>query len=179
MTDEEKHLISECRVMIIGSRRFIEYVLPEMTKLGFRDVHINHGGNCFPEQSSVNIMAEYGGNGSSCLKTIDNVAVPLIYPFDFVNGAGAMVVMSGDDRELLGKSDLRVWAAEYMAGYCAFWNVPDCDWLQQSHPAIRNGDTSESAQKTAAHICARIAANIAVGREVKHFPRFYLCRNLE
>ena len=36
-----------------------------------------------------------------------------------------------------------------------------------------------AALKTAAHICARIAANIAVGREVKHFPRFYLCKNLE
>ena len=54
-----------------------------------------------------------------------------------------------------------------------------CDWLQSNLPAIREGKTSETAKRTAAHICARIAANIAVGREVKHFPRFYLCKNLE
>lgn len=57
--------------------------------------------------------------------------------------------------------------------------MADCDWLEQSLPAIREGITEETAQKTAAHICARIAANIAVGREVKHFPRFYLCSNSE
>lgn len=46
-------------------------------------------------------------------------------------------------------------------------------------PAIREAKTSEAAQRTAAHICAKIAANIAVGRNVKHFPRFYLSKNLK
>ena len=87
--------------------------------------------------------------------------------------------MPGDDNELHGKANARLWAAGYMAGYCAFWNMEGCDWLQSALPKIRECMTSETAQRTAAHICARIAANIAVGREVKHFPRFYLCNNLE
>lgn len=53
------------------------------------------------------------------------------------------------------------------------------DNTQTALPAIRDGKTSEVSLKTATHICARIAANIAVGRKVKHFPRFYLCKNLD
>ena len=108
-----------------------------------------------------------------------SVTIPIILPFDFVNGAGAIVVMPDDDRDILDKPDLRLWAVNYMAGYCAFWNVEGCEWLRDSLPDIRNGLTRHEALKTATHICARIAANIAVGREVKHFPRFYLCKNLE
>lgn len=69
---------------------------------------------------------------------------------------------------------MRQATSEYMAGYCTFWNVEGYEWLQSALPAIREGKTSEAAMKTAAHICARIAANIAVGRKVKHFPKFYL-----
>ncbi len=49
-----------------------------------------------------------------------NAAIPITYPFDFVDGAGAIVVMPGDDNELHGKANARLWAAGYMAGYCAF-----------------------------------------------------------
>lgn len=179
MTNEEKHLISECRVIIIGPQAFTNHVKTELRSLGFRHTQINDERNCLCSLPSVNIIAEYGDNGFSQMNDSDEVESPLIYAFDFVKGAGAIVVMPGDDRELCGKKDIRLWAAEYVAGYCGFWNMADCDWLGQSIPAIRDGKTEEAAQKTAAHICARIAANIAVGREVKHFPRFYLCRNLE
>lgn len=120
------------------------------------------------------MVAEYAGE--ACTHFKGNATIPIIYPFDFVDGAGAIVVMPGDDNELHGKANARLWAAEYMDGYCAFWNMEGCDWLQSALPKIREGNTSVAAQRTAAHICARIAANIAVGREVKHFPRFYLCR---
>lgn len=179
MTNEEKHLISECRMIIIGPQAFTGYVNTELRLLGFRHIQINDEKNCLCSLPSVNIIAEYGDNGFSQMKDINEVESPLIYAFDFVKGTGAIVVMPGVDRELCCKKDIRLWAAEYMAGYCGFWNMADCDWLGQSIPAIRKGKTEEAAQKTAAHICARIAANIAVGREVKHFPRFYLCRNLE
>lgn len=179
MTNEEKHLISECRVIIIGPQTFAGYVNTKLKLLGFHHIKIDTKGCSLSKLPSVNIIAEYGDNGFSQTKDIIGVESPLICTFDFVKGAGAIVVMPGDDRELCGKKDIRLWAAEYMAGYCGFWNMPDCDWLGQSIPAIREGKTEEAAQKTAAHICARIAANIAVGREVKHFPRFYLCRNLE
>ena len=123
------------------------------------------------------MVAEYVYEGGSCIK--EEIKIPIIYPFDFVYGAGVIVIMPGDDNELQNKDNLRLWVAEYMTGYCAFWNVEGCEWLQSALPMIREGKTSDAAQRTAAHICARIAANIAVGRNVKHFPRFYLCMNLE
>lgn len=179
MTNEEKHLISECRIFIIGPQVFTGYVNTELRSLGFRHIQIQAEVSCLSGLPSVNIVAEYGDNGVSQTKDFIGEKSPMIYSFDFVKGAGAIVVMPGDDMEWSGKKDVRLCAAEYIAGYCGFWNVADCDWLQQSLPAIREGINNEEAQKTAAHICARIAANIAVGREVKHFPRFYLCRNLE
>lgn len=177
MTSEEKQLIADCRVMVIGASDFIDCVKAELNMSGFKTVNIVSGNDGRTGIGAVDMIAEYMGEAGSSIK--NNVAIPIIYPFDFIDGAGAILIMSGDDNELMRKDNVRLWAAEYMTGYCAFWNVEGCEWLQSALPAIREAKTSEAAQRTAAHICARIAANIAVGREVKHFPRFYLCRNLE
>lgn len=177
MTSEEKRLIADCRVMIIGTSDFIDYVKAELYRSGFKSINIVWGNDVHSEIEPVDMVAEYAGEAFTHVK--GNAAIPVIHPFDFVDGAGAIVVMPGDDNELHGKANARPWTAEYMAGYCAFWNMEGCDWLQSVLPKIIEGKTSEAAQRTAAHICARIAANIAVGREVKHFPRFYLCKNLE
>ena len=162
--------------MIVGKCDFITYIKEELCKLGFCDIadvamsEIING-------PDTGILIEYAGNGLS--QTSDIGDIPVIYPFDFVDGAGAIVVFPGDDRSWLEKQNVRQWTAEYMSGYCAFWNVEGCDWLHDALPAIKENKTSDVAMKTAAHICARIAANIAVGRDVKRYPRFYLCRNLE
>ena len=177
MTSEEKRLIADCRVMIIGASDFIDYVKAELYRSGFKSINIVSGNAVHTGIGPVDMVVEYAGE--ACTHVKGNAAIPIIYPFDFVDGAGAIVVMPGDDNELHGKANARLWAAGYMAGYCAFWNMEGCDWLQSVLPKIREGKTSEAAQRTAAHICTRIAANIAVGREVKHFPRFYLCNNLE
>lgn len=177
MTSEEKSLIADCRIMIIGTSDFIDCVKAELDKSGFKSINIVSVSDGQTITDSIDIIAEYAGNESSCVSA--NAAIPIIYPFDFVKGAGAIVIMPGDDNELQSKDNMRLWSAEYMAGYCAFWNVEGCDWLQTALSAIRKGETSDKAMRTASHICARIATNIAVGREVKHFPRFYLCNNLE
>ncbi len=177
MTDEERYIIKESRVMVIGTPHFTRYVLPELERIGFRDIQTGCDLVALAELSHVNIIAEYGGNGESCLKHLKEIKTPVICPFDFVRGAGAMVIIPHDDRELLAQPDLRLWAAEYISGYCAFWNMGGCDWLGEALPEIKAGVINESAQRLAAHICARIAANIAVGREVKHFPRFYLAES--
>lgn len=177
MTSEEKSLIADCRIMIIGASDFIDNVKTELYKSGFKSINIVSGNDVHTGIETVDMVAEYAGE--DCTHVKGNAAIPIIYPFDFVDGAGAIVVMPSDDNELHGKANARLWAAEYMAGYCAFWNMEGCDWLQSALLAIRKSKTSEAAQRTAAHICARIAANLAVGREVKHFPRFYLCKNLE
>ncbi len=177
MTSEEKRLIADCRIMVIGVSDFIDNVKTELYRSGFKSINIVSGNDVHTEIGSVDMVAEYAGE--ACTRVKGNAAIPTIYPFDFVDGAGAIVVMPGDDNELHGKANARLWAAEYMAGYCAFWNVEGYEWLQSALPMIREGETSDAAQRTAAHICARIAANIAVGRDVKHFPRFYLCKNLD
>lgn len=177
MTSEEKRLIADCRVMIIGASDFIDNVTTELYWSGFKSINIVSGNDVHTEIGPVDMVAEYTGEAYTHIK--GNAAIPIIYPFDFVEGAGAIVIMPGDDNELQHKDNLRLWAAEYMAGYCTFWNVEGCDWLQGALPAIREAKTSEAAQRTAAHICAKIAANIAAGRNVKHFPRFYLSKNLE
>lgn len=177
MTSEEKRLIADCRVMIIGASDFIDNVKAELYRSGFKSINIVSGNDVHTEIGLVDMVAEYTGDAYTHVK--GNGAISIIYPFDFVEGAGAIVIMPGDENELQHKDNLRLWVAEYMVGYCAFWNVEGCEWLQLALPAIREAKTSDAAQRTAAHICARIAANIAVGRNVKHFPRFYLCKNLE
>ena len=177
MTSEEKRLIADCRIAVVGATEFIDSIKVELQQLGFESIQIISRSDEMPMPSNVDVITENVNEGSSCLSKA--ATVPLILPFDFVNGAGAIVVMPEDGRDLLCKPELRQWVATYMAGYCAFWNVEGCEWLRDSLPVIRNGLTNHAALKTAAHICARIAANTAVGREVKHFPRFYLCKNLE
>ena len=177
MTSEEKSLITDCRIAVVGATEFIDSIKVELQQLGFESIQIISRSDEMPMPRNVDVIAENVNEGGFCLSKA--ATVPLILPFDFVNGAGAIVVMPDDDRDILDKPDLRLWAANYMAGYCAFWNVVGCEWLRDSLSDIRNGVTSSAALDTAARICARIAANIAVGREVKHFPRFYLCKNLE
>ena len=177
MTSEERRRIADCRIAVIGAIEFIDSIKVELQQLGFESIQIISRSDKMPMPSNVDVIAESVNEGSSCLSK--DVAIPIILPLDFVNGAGAIVAMPDDERDMLCKRDLRQWAATYMAGYCAFWNIDGCEWLRGSLSDIKKGVTSNAAIKTAAHICARIAANIAVGREVKHFPRFYLCKNLE
>ncbi len=177
MTNEERLLIKECRVIIVGEGDFITYVKKELEQIGFKEI-------CnIPEADPSNLSYDKG----IIIKHLEErtplstkaTDIPIIYAFDFIEGAAAIVVFPEDEKDFLNKPTIRLWAAEYLSGYCAFWNVEDCDWLHDILPSIKESKTSMEAQKTAAHICARIAANIAVGRDVKHYPRFYLCRNLK
>ena len=177
MTSKEKRRIADCRIAVVGATEFIDNIKTELQQLGFESIQIISSYDKQPAISNSDVIAQNVNEGSSCMSKVTDI--PLILPFDFVNGAGAIVVMPDDERDMLCKPDLRQWAATYMAGYCAFWNVDGCEWLRDSLSDIRNGVANNAALKTAAYICARIAANIAVGREVKHFPRFYLCKNSE
>ena len=177
MTSEERRRIAGCRIAVVGACEFIDSIKAELQQLGFESIQIISSSNKQPAISNFDVIAENVNEGSSCMSK--ETDIPLILPFDFVNGAGVIVVMPDDERDIICKPELRQWAATHMAGYCEFWNVEGCEWMRDSLPDIKNGVTSGASLKTAAYICARIAANIAVGREVKHFPRFYLCKNLE
>lgn len=177
MTSEKKCRIADCQIAVIGTIKSIDCIKAELKQPGFKHIHIISPSDEMTMPGKVDIIVENVNEGSS-YRSKDAI-IPLILPFDFVNGAGAIVVMPGEGRDLLNKPNLRQWAANYMVGYCAFWNVEGCNWLRNSLTDIENCVTNDTANKTAAYMCARIAANIAVGREIKHFPRFYQCKNLE
>ncbi len=98
MTNEEKSLIADCRIMAIGVPDFIDCVKTELHKSGFRSINIVLGNDGPTATGTVDMIAEY--MGEACTHVKGNVAIPIIYPFDFVDGAGAIVVMPGDDNEL-------------------------------------------------------------------------------
>ena len=102
-----------------------------------------------------------------------------IYAFDFINGAGAVVLSLEDVAELEAKPDLRKWMVYYTAGYCAFWQIENCEWLYEAVDRVVNGELSDSSSKTAKYMCDKLKEVINAGREVDRFPKFYLCKNLE
>lgn len=171
MTDEEKNKIESCRVMIVGKGEFADAINTALLQVGFHNIIYVEIPTEFAD-----IVVDLAMNGESV--QLDG-KMPVVYPFDFIEGGAAMVVLPDDKTELEAKGDVRLCAAKYMSGYCAFWNIDNSDWLRVVLPRIEQGEQSAKAQRTAACICARILANIAVGRDVKHFPRFYLSRNLE
>ena len=67
-----------------------------------------------------------------------------IYAFDFINGAGAVVVSPEDVVELEAKPDLRKWMVYYTAGYCAFWQIENWEWLYEAVDRVVKGELSDS-----------------------------------
>ena len=102
-----------------------------------------------------------------------------IYAFDFINGAGAVVVSWKDIDQLESKHDLRKWMINYMGGYCAFWQIKNCSWLLNIVDRIIKGDFSESGIQTAKYMCDKLIEEINSGHVVEMFPKFYLCKNLK
>ncbi|MCI8998780.1 MAG: hypothetical protein HFJ95_07295 [Muribaculaceae bacterium] len=171
MTDEEKNKIESCRIMIVGNGEFADAINTELLKVGFHNIIYVEALTRSVDMAVDLVMNE--------ISTGLNGKLPVVYPFDFIEGGAAMVVQPEDKPEFKVQGDVRLYAAKYMSGYCAFWDIDNSDWLRVVLPRIEQGEQSAKAQKTAACICARILANIAVGRDVKRFPRFYLSRNLE
>lgn len=169
MTDEEKNKIEGCRIMIVGKGCFADAINTALLKVGFHNIIYVDA-----PTDSADIAVDLVMNGIAA--KLDG-KLPVVYPFDFIEGGAAMVVLPGDKAEFEEHGDIRLWAAKYMSGYCAFWNMDNSDWLRIVLPRIEQGEQSAKAQRTAACICARILANIAVGCDVKHFPRFYLAES--
>lgn len=171
MTSEEKNKIESCRVMIVGRGEFADAVNTALLKVGFHNIIYME-----TPTGSADIAVDLATNGISA--RLDG-KLPVVYPFDFIEGGAAMVVLPDDKVEFEARGDVRLCAAKYMSGYCAFWNIGNSDWLRTVLPKIELGEQSARAQQTAACLCARILANIAVGRDVKRFPRFYIVESGE
>ncbi len=175
MTNEERQMIKECRVLIVGAGDFITYVKKELEQIGFKEICNVTNDDTSKISLDNGIIIENMDDRLPLSADVTNI--PIIYGIDLIAGGGAMVVFPENERDFLNKVNFRKFAAEYFAGYCAFWNVENSEWLYESLPAIKEGKTSMEGKKTAALICARIAANIVVGREVKQYPRFYFVKN--
>lgn len=170
MTDDEKNKIENCRIMIVGNGDFADAVKTALLKVGFHHIYME------TLMETADMAIDLAMNGTSAKM---DCILPVVYPFDFIEGGAVMVALPGDKLEFEKQGNLRLSAAKYMSGYCSFWNVDNSEWLGVVLPRIEQGEHSATGQKTAACICARVLANIAVGRDVKHFPRFYLSKNLE
>lgn len=178
MTDEEKIKLERCRLLVIGSDPLTKEIDAEIRRIGFRQISHIDGGNIYPQLKNYDIVVEVVSNGSSVLAGIHSSAlpVPIVYPFDFIEGAGTVVLRPGDSLDFARSGNLRPAIAEYFAGYCAFWHI-DNNWLCEAIPLIRENNHSDEGMRSAAIQCSRIVASMAVGREVKYYLRFYLCRN--
>lgn len=119
MTSEEKRRIAECRIAVIGTIEFIGSVKTELQQLGFESIQIITPSDEMPTPSNIDIIVESVNEGSSCLSK--DATIPLIFPFDFVNGAGAIVVMPEDERDMLcnqtfGNRRQHIWQVIVLSG---------------------------------------------------------------
>lgn len=169
MTINYKKEIERCRIMIIGERDFANIINSYLIKVGFRDINIVDN-----LTDSADIIVDLTVNGQS-LSYMGKV--PIVYPFDFINGGATIVLLPENNTEVVIDGNMRLIAAKYISGYCAFWNIADSDWLLEVLPNIERGEKSVAARETAARLCAGVVANIALDLDVKSFPRFYLARN--
>ena len=99
MTSEERRRIAGCRIAVVGAGEFIDSIKAELRQLGFESIQIISRSDEMPMPSNVDVIAESVNEDSSCFSK--DVTIPIILPFDFVNGAGAIVVMPDDDRDIL------------------------------------------------------------------------------
>ena len=58
MTSEEKRLIADCRVMIIGASDFIDNVKAELYRSGFKSINIVSGNDVHTEIGPVDMVVE-------------------------------------------------------------------------------------------------------------------------
>lgn len=76
MTSEEKSLIADCRIMIIGASDFIDNVKTELYKSGFKSINIVSGNDVLTGIETVDMVAEYAGE--DCTHVKGNAAIPII-----------------------------------------------------------------------------------------------------
>ena len=111
----------------------------------------------------------------------------VLHPYNF-GWAGFLTVVDPDGKPLESLSDkplgFELKVAEYVLGYQAFWMQPQ-EWLdkvvkqyQREEGAIPPPQLSVASWITAG-LCTQALFNIATGKEVKRFPRFYFSSLLQ
>lgn len=111
--------------------------------------------------------------------------IPVLHPYNFGWAGFVTIVKPGSHQlvELLkegeGAKGFELKVAEYVARYNAFWNTP-VSWLEKTIETYRAEggvlpppQLSVASWITAGH-CVNAMFNLATGKEVKYFPKFYL-----
>lgn len=111
--------------------------------------------------------------------------IPVLHPYNFGWAGFVTIVKPGSHQlvELLKEDEdakgFELRMAEYISRYNAFWNTP-VSWLEKTIETYRAEggilpppQLSVSSWITAGH-CVNAMFNLATGKEVKYFPKFYL-----
>ena len=77
MTNEERQLVKECRIMVIGTDTFVAYLKSELKSIGFSNIVVENDTDCQKNITTINIISEYGDNVSSRLMP-DMFSAPII-----------------------------------------------------------------------------------------------------
>jgi molybdopterin/thiamine biosynthesis adenylyltransferase len=110
--------------------------------------------------------------------------IPVLHPYNL--GWGGFVTVVKPDTPPLSSltkgdfTDFELKMADYVCGYSAFWNIPENRWINRIVEAYRTEQETLSPPQLsigswlAAGICTKVIVDLALGREVKTYPKFYL-----
>lgn len=111
----------------------------------------------------------------------------VLHPYNF-GWAGFLAVVDPDGTPLQSLSDkplgFELKVAEYVLGYHAFWMQPQ-EWLEKVVRQYQREDGTvpppqlSVASWITAGLCTHAMFNIATGRDVKKFPKFYFSSLLQ
>ena len=111
----------------------------------------------------------------------------VLHPYNF-GWAGFLAVVDPDGKPLQSLSDrplgFELKVAEYVLGYQAFWMQPQ-EWLDKVVKQYQREDGTvpppqlSVASWITAGLCTQAMFNIATGKEVKKFPKFYFSSLLQ
>lgn len=148
-------MISRCRIAINGDSWAAGYVAALAEGCGLQVV-----------DTSPDIIIDTSSN-------VRRSTVTVIYPVDILKCAAALAVLPEDDMSCIEGAG-RCGLARYIAGYNIFWQVEEDIVWDELLARVAAGETSADAMRLAALMSVRVATRSAVGRSIKHMPRFYL-----
>lgn len=108
--------------------------------------------------------------------------IPVLHPYNF-GWAGFLTIVdpTGSSLSTLSEKPLgfELKVADYVVGYEAFWHTPQ-QWLQEivnqykSEKEVLPPPQLSVASWITAGLCTNALFNLATGKPVKYFPKFYL-----
>lgn len=113
--------------------------------------------------------------------------IPVLYPYNF-GWAGFVTIVDPAGHSISelseGPKDLKLKVAEYVVGHSAFWNRPK-EWLDEVITHYKQEDGMlplpqlSIASWIAAGLCTTAILNLATGRELRYFPKYYFSSLLQ